>query len=77
MFKGGSNTLSVIDRKILDILAGQLLVNKTELVRKLGSNGVGTSLDKLMNMGFVDKVESLGICYVITQRGIRAMKGNA
>jgi hypothetical protein len=77
MFSGGNSTLSDVDRRILDILAGQLLVNKTELTRKIGSNGVGTSLDKLMNMGFVDKVESLGICYVITQQGIRAMKGEA
>ncbi|RLI97851.1 MAG: hypothetical protein DRO99_02310 [Candidatus Aenigmatarchaeota archaeon] len=75
MIVGGSS-LSDVDRRVLDILANQLLVNKTELVRKLGSNGVGTSLDKLMNMGFVDKVESLGICYVITQQGIRAMKGS-
>ena len=76
MFRGGNSALSEIDRKILNILGGQLLVNKTELTRKLGSNGVGISLEKLMGMGFVDKVESLGICYVITQQGIRAMKGD-
>jgi len=75
MFVSGGSTLSEVDKKVLDILAGQLLVNKTELARKIGSNGVGTSLDKLMGMGFVDKVESLGVCYVITQQGIRSMKG--
>lgn len=76
MLAGGSS-LSEVDRKLLEILAGQLLVNKTELARKLGSNGIDSSLGKLMSMGFVDKVESLGICYVITQQGIRAMKGEA
>lgn len=74
MLAGGSS-LSDVDRRILDILSGQLLVNKTELAKKVGLAGIVTSLDRLMNMGFVDKVESLGICYVITQQGIRAMKG--
>jgi predicted transcriptional regulator len=76
MLAGGSS-LSDVDRKVLEILSGQLLVNKTELSRKLGSNGIDSSLGKLMTMGFVDKVESLGICYVITQQGIRAMKDEA
>lgn len=76
MFHGGNSALSELDRKILDILAGQLLVNKSELVRKLGMNGVTNSLDKLMGMGFANKVESLGVCYVITQQGIRAMNGS-
>jgi len=76
MLAGGSS-LSDVDRRILDILSGQLLVNKTELARKVGLTGIVTSLDRLMNMGFVEKVESLGVCYVITQQGIRAMKGDS
>ena len=76
MLGGGSNTLSEVDKRVLDILSNQLLVNKGELVQKIGSNGIGTSLEKLMGMGLVDRVESLGVCYVITQHGIRAIKGN-
>ncbi len=70
--------LSETERKVLEIMSKQLLINKGELVSKLeqsGINGSGLNLGKLLEMGYVEKVESLGICYVLTQAGQRAAKG--
>lgn len=68
--------LTDIEREILNIMSNQLLITKTELAIKLSkeSNGINVCIDRLREMGLIDKVESLGICYVITQKGIRAIK---
>jgi hypothetical protein len=70
--------LSDVERKILEIMSKQLLINKGELISKLeqaGVNGGSNGLGKLVDMGYIEKVESLGICYVLTQAGQRAVKG--
>lgn len=69
--------LSDTERKILEIMSKQLLINKGELVSRLeqaGINGTGLNLGKLLEMGYVEKVESLGVCYVLTQAGQRAAR---
>ena len=69
--------LSDSERKILEFLSRQLLVTKAEIARMLGMShldGEQYSVNRLVDMGYVEKVESLGTCYVITQNGIRAIK---
>jgi len=71
--------LSETDMKILDILKGRHLITKSELnglLRKEDWNGGQVSVDRLMEMGYIDKVESLGTCLVITQKGIRLLEHN-
>ena len=69
--------LSESERKIMEILSKQLLITKGELMMQLEKeklNGAETSLGRLRNMGYVEKVESLGTCFVLTQSGQRALK---
>lgn len=65
------------ERKILEMMSRQLLVTRSEIAAHLGKallDGEQYSVNRLVDMGYVEKVESLGTCYVITQAGIRAMK---
>ena len=69
--------LSDSERKILEMMSRQLLVTKSEIAAHLGKtvlDGEQYSVNRLVEIGYVEKVESLGVCYVITQAGIRAMK---
>ena len=69
--------LSDGDRRILELLSKQLLVTKGELLVQLNRekhNGSDVSIGRLKEMGYIDKVESLGTCLVITQKGMRALK---
>ncbi len=66
------------DKKVLEIVSRQLLITKGEIMSFLNKekmNGTDTMLQRLRDAGYIDKVESLGTCFVITQKGIRAMKG--
>ena len=66
-----------LERQIFDLICRQLLVNKKELVNRFRATGsLDTGLARLMDMGYIDKVESLGTCYVATQKGIRAFENN-
>ena len=70
--------MSDIERKILQLANKNLLVTKEEIARFVSrENGDGTSagLGRLQELGYLDKVESLGTAFVITQKGIRAFKG--
>jgi hypothetical protein len=70
--------LSESERKILDIVSKQLLITKGEIAAKLGKShldGDSTVLNRLVELGYVEKVESLGTCFVVTQAGIRASNG--
>jgi uncharacterized membrane protein len=64
------------ERKIMEILRERQIVTKEEINRVFRTNGDGVSLsfNRLVEMGYVEKIESLGTCYVITQEGSRAMK---
>lgn len=69
--------LSLSEKKILEILSKDLLITKSELVNRLsteGLNSVELALNRLRQMGYVEKVESLGTAFVITQSGMRALK---
>ena len=67
--------LTESERKILDIIAAQQLITKGELKIKLGKeNGGDVGLQRLKEMGYIDTVESLGNCFVITQSGLRAVQ---
>lgn len=69
--------LNDVEKKILQLLSKQLLVTKGELIIQLNRekhNGSDVSIGKLRDMGYLDKVESMGTCLVITQKGMRALK---
>ena len=67
--------LSETERKILDVMSKQLLITKAELTRHVGRyDGVDVHIQRLSDMGLVEKIESLGVAFVITQKGIRALK---
>ena len=60
-------------------MSKQLLLRKAEIasIANLADiNGVDVTIGRLSEMGYVDKVESLGLCYVITQKGLRLIKEN-
>jgi len=69
--------LSESEKKIMEILSKQLLITKGELIMQLEKeklDGADVSLNKLRSMGYIEKVESLGTCYVLTQAGQRALR---
>ncbi len=66
-----------IEKQIFELVCKQLLVNKKELIARFRSTGgLETGLARLIDMGYIDKVESLGTCYVATQKGIRVFEKN-
>lgn len=68
--------LSDVEKRILELLSKHLLVTKSELIVQLNRekhNGSDISIHRLRDMGYIDKVESLGTCIVITQKGMRAL----
>ncbi|RKX98132.1 MAG: hypothetical protein DRP54_08500 [Spirochaetes bacterium] len=70
--------LSEMEKRILRILSQNLLLTKSELARKLDKDeydGTHASVSKLMELGYIEEVESLGTCLVITQKGMRALRG--
>lgn len=71
--------LSENDRKILQIMDKNLLMTTGELARIMETeyNGNASSLQRLMEMGYVEKVESIGTALVVTQKGMRAVKEDA
>jgi len=69
--------LSEIEKKILELLSRQLLITMGELIVQLNReryDGTGVSIQRLRDMGYIDKIESLGTCLVITQKGMRALR---
>ena len=71
--------LTELDMRVLKAMSKQLLLRKAEIAKiaKLpDTEGVDITIGRLTEMGYVDKVESLGLCYVITQSGIRIIKEN-
>jgi len=71
------SSMGDIEKQIFDLVCKQLLVNKKELVSRFkASGGLETGLSRLIDMGYIDKVESLGTCYVATQKGIRTYENN-
>ncbi len=70
--------LSEVEQKILDLISKRHLVTKGEiadLLQRNACNGTESSVSRLTEMGYMDRVESLGTCFVITQKGIRFTKG--
>jgi hypothetical protein len=66
-----------VEKQIFELICRQHLVNRNELVSKFKARGsLDTGLARLMDLGFVSKIESLGTCYVATQKGIRAFENN-
>jgi hypothetical protein len=66
------------DRKVLEIISKQHLITKIELARSMGKDeydGASLNVNRLMEMGYVDEVQSLGTCLVITQKGMREITG--
>lgn len=68
--------LTESDKRVLEIFRKNLLTTKSELKRSLQGREDGTdiSIQRLRDMGYIDKVESLGTCFVITQKGMRILK---
>lgn len=64
------------ERHILEFLQKNHLTTIPELntaMQNDGINGVSVALKKLKDFGYIISVESMGNCYVITQRGMRAV----
>ena len=69
--------LSEAEKKVLKLMSEKLLITKGELIMSLEKekhNGAEMSIQRLRNMGYIEKVESLGNCLVLTQRGQRALR---
>jgi len=69
--------LNMNERTILEILEKRHLVTKTELmelVDKENLNGADVSLGRLRDKGYIDQVQNLGNCLVLTKMGMRALK---
>jgi len=70
--------LSEQEKRVLEVISKQLLITKGEIMGLLNKekvNGTDILLQRLRDAGYIDKVESLGTCFVVTQKGIRAMQG--
>jgi len=71
--------LSEQEKRVLDVVSKQLLITKGEIMSLLNkeraNGGTDLTLQRLRDSGYIDKVESLGTCFVITQKGIRAVQG--
>lgn len=70
--------MSDVERRVLGLASKNLLVTRGEIARMLNRdehNGTDVCVSRLQEMGFIEKVESLGTAFVITQRGIRAANG--
>lgn len=66
------------EKRILEIVSKQLLITKGEIMSLLNKekvNGTDLMLQRLRDAGYIDKIESLGTCFVVTQKGIRAVQG--
>ena len=69
--------LSEQEKRVLGVVSKQLLITKGEIMNLLNKekvNGTDMMLQRLRDSGYIDKVESLSTCFVITQKGIRAMQ---
>jgi hypothetical protein len=69
--------LTMVENEILNIMSKRQLITKSELaiqLQKDNHNGVENAVQRLKDMGYIDTVESLGNCLVITQSGIRTLK---
>ena len=65
------------ERRVLEIIDGKLLITEKELISVLERENINEAdyaIKKLRDDGFIDRVESLGTCIVITQKGMRALK---
>lgn len=65
------------ERRVLDIMSKKLLVTKEEIMASLNRNNPndnGANLKKLTDLGYIEKVESIGTCFVITQKGMKTMR---
>jgi hypothetical protein len=70
--------MSDVERRILELASRNLLVTKGEIARALNRDeydGTEVCVGRLQELGFLEKIESLGTAFVITQKGIRAFKG--
>lgn len=69
--------LSDTDRQMLEFFKERHLITKEEIASLTNGharNGLKFNVQRLVDLGFVEKVESLGTCYVITQAGMRALR---
>lgn len=73
------SSLTEMERKVLGMLNRKLLVSVEELTKAMKSgefDGAESALNRLQDEGFINIVEPLGkSSYVITQKGMRALKG--
>lgn len=64
------------EKRVLEVINSRLLITEKELNSILNNenmNGGSSTVKKLMDSGYVDRVHSLGTCIVITQKGMRAL----
>lgn len=69
--------LNMNEKAILELLSKRHLITKSELlsvIQKESMNGGEASVGRLKDKGFIDHVQNLGNCIVITKLGIKALK---
>lgn len=65
------------DLKVLKVMSSNLLLTKSEITRQLSEDGFEETnevLMKLKDMDLVKRVESIGTSFVITSKGLKALK---
>jgi predicted HTH transcriptional regulator len=69
--------LNTNEKKILEILEKRHLVTKSELMSILDGermNGADVSVSRLKDRGYIEQVQNLGNCLVITKEGLKVLK---
>jgi hypothetical protein len=71
--------MSDTERKILEFMSKNLLTTTHELsayLKRERHNGTDIAIQRLKDSGLIEKVESLGTCFVITQKGMKHLRGD-
>ncbi|RLJ07475.1 MAG: hypothetical protein DRP12_02115 [Candidatus Aenigmatarchaeota archaeon] len=67
--------MNELELKLLKLMAERTLLTTPELKNLLGEeNGLDLALASLRQQGYIEKIESLGICWIVTKRGLQAIK---
>jgi predicted transcriptional regulator len=69
--------LTETERFILKVFSERHLLSTNEIASVLknrSDDGVASTLKDMISDGYLQKVESLGNCFIITKKGIQALK---
>lgn len=69
--------LTQIEKYILKVFSERHLLSIGEIesvLKRKREDGVDSALKYLISSGYIQKVESLGNCFIITKKGLKALK---